>query len=116
METMPEVILDAEEMEARPWQPFDDSGRVSYRPLWVEADSKSYAGVLRIEPGAAVAAHAHQYAVHHVWVAEGGCSILGRRLTSGSYAFVPAGVEHGIDGVGPEGCSLFYLYLRAEMD
>ncbi len=89
---------------------------ISYRALWEEARTSSYAGVLRMEPEAAMAPHTHRYAVHHVWVAEGRCSILGRRLPAGSYAFVPAGVEHGIDEVGPGGCTLFYLYLRAEMD
>jgi quercetin dioxygenase-like cupin family protein len=84
--------------------------------LWIDTRSRSYAGVLHLNPGAAVGVHAHRYAVHHVWVTEGDCLIEGRRLGPGSYVFVPAGTDHGIEKAGPDGCTLFYLYLRAAMD
>ena len=37
--------------------------------------------------------------------------ISGRSLDSGSYVFVPTGVEHSIGQAGRAGCLLFYLYL-----
>ncbi len=37
--------------------------------------------------------------------------INGRRLDGGSYVYVPAGVEHGIQRAGRGGCLLFYLDL-----
>lgn len=113
---MKELILTPGDVARRPWEPFGGSGSVRYRTLWIDPRTRSRAGVLRMEPAGSVSRHTHRYAVHHVWVAEGSCTIGGCRLDPGSYAFVPAGVEHGIELAGPGGCILFYLYLRAAMD
>lgn len=109
-------ILDPTEIWNRPWEPFGDNDQVRYRSLWMDERSKSYAGQLWMAPGAKVASHAHRIAVHHIWVMEGCCTVEGRHLERGSYVFVPAGTEHRIDWAGPEGCTLFYLYLRADLD
>lgn len=111
-----ELILDAAQIGQCPWEPFGETDDVHYRTLWLEPQSRSYAGVMRMDPGAAVAPHAHRYAVHHVWVTQGACLIGGRRLERGSYAFVPAGVKHGIQPSGAGGCMLFYLFLRTVPD
>ncbi|HEX6262676.1 MAG TPA: cupin domain-containing protein [Actinomycetota bacterium] len=111
-----ELIVDAAKVERRPWRPLGGEVGVGYRPLWVGAGSGSYAGVMRMDPGASIRHHAHAYAVHHMWVLEGECAVGERTLEPGAYAFVPAGVEHGIDSAGPEGCTFFYLYLRASLD
>ena len=106
------VILDPADASLREWAPFDDSSQVQYRTLWTDPRSGSYAGVLRLEAGATVAEHTHGSAAHHIWVAAGCCTVGGRHLEKGSYMYVPAGSRHGIDWAGPEGCTLFYLYLR----
>lgn len=107
-----EVTLTAHQVSRRPWEPFGEDEGVRYRTLWIGDDTRSYAGVLRMDPGTAIRPHTHRHAVHHVWVAEGTAVIEGRRLPPGSYIFVPGGVEHGIESAGTEGCTLFYLYLR----
>lgn len=109
-----QVLLDAEDVRAAPWRPFGDRGAVE-KVLWEDGHG-SYAGLLRLDPGAGVVSHVHRYAVHHVWVADGTCGVGGRTLGSGSYWFIPAGCSHEISGVGASGCTLLYLYIRAELD
>jgi len=106
------LILEADRVAARPWERFGEDEGVRYRTLWIEPGSRSYAGVLRLDSGAAIGHHTHRHASHHVWVADGDCRIDGRHLEAGSYVCVPAGVDHGVDAAGPQGCALFYLYLR----
>lgn len=74
-------------------------------------DRASYAGLMKLEPGARIPRHTHRFAVHHVWVDLGSCQIGDRTLGPGGYAYVPVGIEHGIDEAGPGGCTLLYLYL-----
>jgi hypothetical protein len=78
--------------------------------LWQDPAGKSVAGLLHLDPDARVLPHMHLRAVHHLWVVSGSCTIDGRMLDAGSYGFVPAGREHGIEQVGRAGCLLFYLY------
>lgn len=104
-------VRTTESIAAMPWQPFDGVGGVEQRLLWQAGDS--YAGLLRLAPGARIAGHHHYRGHHHVWVVEGECSTLGGRVGAGSYVHVPAGVQHAIEA-GAEGCTLFYLYLREE--
>jgi mannose-6-phosphate isomerase-like protein (cupin superfamily) len=103
-----EYVLDAEAIRSRPRDPMDPG--VSYTLLW-RADGNSV-GLLWIEPGAAVPEHTHAAAEHHVWVVEGRAGVDGRDVGPGAYWHVPAGVPHRVAGLGPSGCTLFYLYLR----
>ena len=109
---MSEILLDSREVASLPWRPFAGEGGVHDRVLWQDPDGASYAGVLEMRPGSSVAPHRHCGAVHHLWVTRGHCEINGRTLATGSYVFVPRGVEHAIQRAGPTGCTLFYLYLR----
>jgi quercetin dioxygenase-like cupin family protein len=34
-------------------------------------------------------------------------------VTAGAYVHIPAGVDHDIDATETDGCTLYYLYLRA---
>lgn len=111
-----EIVLDRDRIEALAWQPFDSLEGVSQRVLWHQEGTRSSVGMLRLEPGASIPPHTHRYSVHHVWIVSGTCEIEGRTLTAGSYAFVPAGVEHGIHDTGPSGCVMLYAYLAAEID
>jgi hypothetical protein len=49
-------------------------------------------------------------------VVAGEATIAGKTVPQGSYVFVPAGVEHGVEHAGRTGCLLFYLYLHAGGD
>lgn len=108
-----ELLLDSYEVASRPWRRFADTDGLHDRVLWQDPMGRSYAGLLGMSAGASLPAHVHHHATHHLWVVSGDCMINGRRLDSGSYVFVPAGVEHGIGRAGRAGCLLFYLYLVA---
>ena len=43
---------------------------------------------------------------HEITVVSGTCQVLGRRLTPGSYAYVPAGMAHSVKA-GAWGCTFF---------
>jgi mannose-6-phosphate isomerase-like protein (cupin superfamily) len=104
------VVLDPREVAALPWRPFAALSGVRDRVLWQDPAGKSLAGLLHLDPDARVLPHIHLRAVHHLWVVSGSCTIDGRTLDAGSYGFVPAGREHGIEQVGRAGCLLFYVY------
>lgn len=98
--------------EALAWHPLEPYAGVDYKLLW--RSGKSVAGLMRIAPGGEVAQHAHVRSHHHLWVIDGTADMLGERAGPGTYVHVPAGVQHGISGVGEGGCTLLYLYLREE--
>ena len=104
------VVLDPREVAALPWQPFAGIAGVRDRVLWQDPAGKSFAGLLHLDPDGRVLPHLHLRAAHHLWVVSGSCTIDGRTLNAGSYGFVPAGREHGIEDVGRAGCLLFYVY------
>jgi quercetin dioxygenase-like cupin family protein len=109
--TSEELLLDSRDVATRPWQQFADTTGLYHRVLWRDPTRRSYAGLLHMDPGTSLPPHIHHHAAHHLWVVSGECTISGRRLDSGSYVSVPAGVQHGIDRAGRAGCLLFYLYL-----
>jgi mannose-6-phosphate isomerase-like protein (cupin superfamily) len=106
------TLVDPAAMEALPWHPLEGFSGVTYKLLW--RSGKSVAGIMRIEPGSELTTHEHQRSHHHMWVLDGEAEALGRPIGTGTYLHIPAGVEHGISGVGPAGCTLLYLYLRDE--
>jgi mannose-6-phosphate isomerase-like protein (cupin superfamily) len=106
------VVLDPREVAALAWRPFAGIAGVRDRVLWQDPAAKSFAGLLHLDPDARVLPHLHLRAVHHLWVVSGSCTIDGRVLDAGSYGFVPAGREHGIEQVGRAGCLLFYVYAH----
>lgn len=96
--------------EALAWHPLESFDGVDYKLLW--RSGKSVAGIMRIDPGGSLSPHAHRRSHHHMWVLDGSAEMLGERVGPGTYVHVPAGVDHGITGVGDDGCTLLYLYLR----
>jgi mannose-6-phosphate isomerase-like protein (cupin superfamily) len=94
------------------WHHLESFDGVDYKLLW--RSGKSVAGLMRVAPGSEVSPHAHVLSHHHLWVLEGEADMVGERVGPGTYVHIPAGVEHGITGVGPEGCTVVYLYLRDE--
>lgn len=104
------TVLTAAEVGALPLVPLGTLKGVTHRQLW--HDGISMAGVLTVEAGHHLGAHAHRAHHHHLWVVEGVATVLGSELGPGSYVHVPAGVRHDIDTSGTEGCTVFYLYMR----
>lgn len=106
-----ELLLTATDIGELPWAPFDDHPGVWFKTLWRDADGRSFAGLIKMLPGASIAQHRHRSATHHVWVESGSCRIGERSFGPGAYLHVPAAVEHGIDEAGSRGCVLLYIYL-----
>jgi quercetin dioxygenase-like cupin family protein len=104
------IVLTEEEIDHLPTTALRGIGSgVSHRVLW-EQDN-AVAGVMRLRPHGQVDPHVHRRAYHDIWMIDGECEILGRRVTAGSYVHVPAGVEHGIIASGV-GCTLLYVYRQ----
>jgi quercetin dioxygenase-like cupin family protein len=104
------VVLTPEAIAALQVEPLGRSEGVTHRVLWRTATSM--AGVLAVGPGRQLGKHAHRANHHHIWVLDGGATILGTELRAGSYVHIPSGVEHDIDASTTDGCRVFYLYLR----
>jgi quercetin dioxygenase-like cupin family protein len=116
LDLMLKTILDGQDIEAKPWEKFAAHEGAGVKVLWKDPETGSYAGLLRVPPGASLPAHIHPYAVHHLYILEGTCRVAGEVLTRGSYVFVPPGEDHRIEEAGPVGCSIFFLYLRTPPD
>ncbi len=112
--TARELLLGGRDVAMLPWRAFAGRAGLRDRVLWQDPEGKSYAGLLHMDGGTSVPPHVHGHAVHHLWLVSGSCTINGRILDDGSYVFVPAGLEHGIQQAGRAGCVLFYLYLRQD--
>lgn len=110
--TAQELLLDGRDVAMLPWRAFAGGAGLRDRVLWRDPAGRTYAGLLHMDAGTSVPSHVHRHAVHHLWVVSGSCTINGRALGGGSYVFVPAGLEHGIQRAGRAGCVLFYLYLH----
>lgn len=108
--TYPIALTDSE-VHALPLDRLGPNAGVVHRVVW--QDANSMAGVLTVPAGCRLGAHAHRVNHHHIWVHEGRAVILGDELGPGSYAHIPAGVEHDIDATTTGGCTAFYLYVRS---
>ena len=111
MTTTGQLVIDREDVHAESWTPLGAYKNVWQKVLWRDPQGRSYAGLLRLDPGAHITQHVHHSAVHHAYVLEGVCGMGGEALGPGSYCFVPAGTDHDVVEVGHEGCTIFYLYL-----
>lgn len=110
-----ELAITSTEINELPWRPLNGFLGVQFKTMWRDATGSSYAGLMKMLPGARVPPHRHRFASHHAWVESGSCRVNGRTFGPGAYLHVPVGVEHGIEEAGPGGCTILYLYLtRAE--
>ena len=41
--------------------------------------------------------------------------MVGKRVDAGSYVYIPPGVAHAVDDVGPDGVEFFYTYRPVEV-
>jgi quercetin dioxygenase-like cupin family protein len=104
------LTATSESIEQSRWQPMQQMGTgVSHKVLWQAGHS--VAGIMRIEPHGQVEWHSHRAAHHHIWVLEGTVDVAGTLLGPGSYAHVPAGVDHRLAAVGAAPTTFLYTYL-----
>ena len=108
-----DVVLSAAEVAGRPAEPLAP-GAAGIANTILSAHHGTTAGVLRIPAAVTLPAHAHRTMGHHVWVVDGAVSVFGRMLPRGSYWFVGSGHLHAIEGLPPNGCTLFYVDVPEE--
>ncbi len=107
------LALAPEEIESIPWVPEPGVDGVTQKVLWRSGQNE--VGLIRIEPGAVKPAHTHWRAHHHIWIVDGACTMVGRPLVTGAYAYIPPRVEHEVADVGARGCTFLYTYGRIEL-
>ncbi|QGG96101.1 cupin domain-containing protein [Actinomarinicola tropica] len=103
------TVLTPEEIERLPVEALGHIPGVGNQVLW--RDATSMQGILTIEGGHHLGAHAHRANHHHVGVLDGVARILGRELGPGSYVHIPAGVEHDMEAATDRPCRLLYAYV-----
>jgi ChrR-like protein with cupin domain len=104
------TVLTPDAIDELAFEPLGPMEGVTHKVLW--RDDGSMAGVLKVEGGHHLGAHAHRVNHHHMWVLDGFANVLGAELGPGFYVHIPSGVEHDIDASATNGCTVFYLYLR----
>ncbi|HZS15709.1 MAG TPA: cupin domain-containing protein [Candidatus Dormibacteraeota bacterium] len=104
-----DVVMPAAEVAKRPWEPLAPGAPAGIANTILSEHGGTIAGVLRIPAGVTLPAHAHRGMGHHVWVVDGAAHAFDRSLPRGSYWFVGAGHAHAIEGLAPDGCTLFYV-------
>jgi mannose-6-phosphate isomerase-like protein (cupin superfamily) len=103
------IVLDAETVDRLPARRLRGMESTPSKLLWRSGDS--VAGLMYVEPGGDLTLHRHRHAHHHAWVVDGHCHILGRTVGPGGYIHIPPGVDHDIVAAGPDGATIFYLYI-----
>jgi quercetin dioxygenase-like cupin family protein len=104
------TVLSADAVANLAWGPLGHLPGVRHKVMW--SDATSMAGVLTVDAGHRLGAHAHRANHHHMWVLDGHAVILGTFLGPGSYVHIPSGVEHDVDATDTDGCTVYYLYIR----
>jgi mannose-6-phosphate isomerase-like protein (cupin superfamily) len=106
------TLVTAPAGEALTWRPLDPYDGVDYKLLW--RSGSSVAGIMRIAPTGMVTPHAHDNAQHHMWVIDGSVEMLHEVVGPGTYAHIPAKMDHSLRAVGGGPATVLYLYLRDE--
>ena len=106
------TLISADRLTTLDAKPLGVGAGAVHRTTWT--DGRSSAGVMHIDAGHHLGEHTHRHHHHHVWVVAGCTRVLGEDLPAGSYAHIPAGVEHDFEAVGDEGCTVFCLYLERD--
>jgi hypothetical protein len=101
-------VLDPSDIDQLPWQSVPGCPGVRVSELWRRGDDHD--ALIAFEPGARTPGPPHRQAQHHIWVISGYASVAGRRITSGSYVYVPPGLAHAVEGIGPDGCTLLQVH------
>jgi mannose-6-phosphate isomerase-like protein (cupin superfamily) len=107
------LIRTAAELALEPWEELRGIEGATHKTLWQSGTTAI--GLIRVEAGSTKPAHTHHGAHHHMFITEGSCVMLGRRVDVGSYVYVPPGVSHDVTDVGPDGVEFFYTYRPVEV-
>ena len=106
------LVLRPEQIAERSWQPLRGIPGVETTLLWRNGDN--VVGLIRIASGHSKPPHTHHAAHHHMWIVSGNAVMLGKPVEQGSYIYVPPGVEHEVDEVGPAGVMFLYTHRTLE--
>lgn len=104
------TLVPAEEVAGRPGVPLHPAMPRILNTVLNE-HSGGYAGLMRVPAGEVLGRHRHRGMGHHVLVAEGRARAFGKVLERGSYWYVPPDHDHAVEGLAPDGCTLFYVDL-----
>jgi mannose-6-phosphate isomerase-like protein (cupin superfamily) len=107
------LVLTVSQLQEMPWEELRGIEGATHKVLW--QSGAVVIGLIRVEPGRVKPPHTHHGAHHHMFITRGSCVMLGQRVDEGSYVYVPPGVEHAVDDVGPEGVEFFYTYRPLEL-
>jgi quercetin dioxygenase-like cupin family protein len=107
------LIRTSESLAAEPWEDLRGIEGATHKILWQSGDVAI--GMVRVESGRSKPEHTHHGAHHHMLITRGSCVMLGARVDEGSYIYVPPGVPHAVDDVGPDGVEFFYTYRPVEV-
>jgi len=69
---------------------------------------------LCVDPGHRLGPHTHRRHHHDCSLVAGHADVLGRWLGAGSHVHIPAGVEHDIDAIETEGCTMYFEYTLVQ--
>lgn len=105
------LVQTADDIDAMSWEPLGAPG-VEQKILWKSGDV--VIGLIRVGAEATKPEHVHLGAHHHIWITRGSCDMVGRTLAEGSYIYIPPGVPHAVDNVGPQGVEFLYTYRPLE--
>ena len=108
------LVTTAADLAALPWEPLRDIPGAAHKVLWQHG--ATVIGLIRVEAGMSKPEHSHHGAHHHMFITHGSCVMLGTRVDEGSYVYVPPGVPHAVDDVGPDGVEFFYTHRPVEVD
>ena len=107
------LVRTSAELAATPWEELNGIEGATHKVLW--QSGAVVIGLIRVEAGSTKPEHTHHGAHHHMLITRGSCVMLGQRVDEGSYVYVPPGVPHAVDDVGPDGVEFFYTYRPLEL-
>ncbi len=107
------LLRTSASLDAEPWEELRGIAGAAHKVLWQSGDN--VIGLIRVEAGSHKPEHTHHGAHHHMLITRGSCVMLGKRVDEGSYVYVPPGVAHAVDDVGPDGVEFFYTYRPVEI-
>jgi hypothetical protein len=107
------IVRTSAELAEMPWEELHGIEGATHKVLWQAGDV--VIGLIRVEAGRTKPEHTHHGAHHHMLITHGSCVMLGQRVDEGSYIYVPPGVPHAVDDVGPDGVEFFYTHRPVEV-
>ena len=100
--------VDAHQIDELPWEQVPGCPGVHEKILWRFGDF--VVALIRYQPNATTPGVPHLAAHHHIWLVSGAAEVAGRLLVAGSYVHVPPGVEHPVESVGGEACTILQMH------